>query len=76
MVTEVPEKYIRPSALAPDCLTLSRIKTAQWIGECFIYINAANRLNYFIGTESYSVTSFDRYVTHPFWRQIANHPYL
>jgi hypothetical protein len=42
-------------------LTLARIKTAQWIGECLIYTNAANRLNYFIGTESYSVTNFDRY---------------
>jgi hypothetical protein len=42
-------------------LPLTRIKTAQWIGDCLIYTNTANRLNYFIGTESYSVTSFDRY---------------
>jgi coatomer subunit beta' len=47
--------------LAQRFLTLSRIKTAQWIGDCLIYINAANRLNYFIGTEPYSVTNFDRY---------------
>jgi len=37
-----------------------RIKTAQWIGDCFIYTNTANRLNYFIGTESYTVANFDR----------------
>ncbi|KAI0065970.1 coatomer protein [Artomyces pyxidatus] len=36
------------------------VKTAQWIGDCFIYTNAANRLNYFVGNESYSITNFDR----------------
>ncbi|KAI0048076.1 coatomer protein [Auriscalpium vulgare] len=36
------------------------VKTAQWIGDCFVYINSANRLSYFVGNESYSVTSFDR----------------
>ncbi|OSC97980.1 coatomer beta [Trametes coccinea BRFM310] len=35
------------------------VKTAKWIGDCFIYTTAANRLNYFIGTESYTITPFD-----------------
>ncbi|TFY68559.1 hypothetical protein EVJ58_g935 [Rhodofomes roseus] len=35
------------------------VRTAKWIGDCFIYTTAANRLNYFIGTESYTITPFD-----------------
>ncbi|KAI0940343.1 hypothetical protein AcV5_001477 [Taiwanofungus camphoratus] len=35
------------------------VKTAKWIGDCFIYTTAANRLNYFVGTESYTITPFD-----------------
>ncbi|KDQ63948.1 hypothetical protein JAAARDRAFT_27621 [Jaapia argillacea MUCL 33604] len=35
------------------------VKTAKWIGDCFIYTNAANRLSYFVGSESYPVTQFD-----------------
>lgn len=38
------------------------VKTAKWIGDCFIYTNAANRLNYFVGSETYPITQFDRYV--------------
>jgi hypothetical protein len=54
--------------MARQLLTLARIKTAQWIGECLVYTNAANRLNYFIGTESYSVANFDRYAIPVFGR--------
>ncbi|ETW83757.1 hypothetical protein HETIRDRAFT_415508 [Heterobasidion irregulare TC 32-1] len=36
------------------------VKTAKWIGDCFIYTNAANRLNYFVGSETYPITQFDR----------------
>ncbi|EMD40312.1 hypothetical protein CERSUDRAFT_110917 [Gelatoporia subvermispora B] len=35
------------------------IKTAKWVGDCLIYTTAANRLNYFVGTESYTITPFD-----------------
>ncbi|EPQ58853.1 coatomer protein [Gloeophyllum trabeum ATCC 11539] len=35
------------------------VKTAKWIGDCFIYTNSNNRLNYFVGTESYTITQFD-----------------
>ncbi|OSX59589.1 hypothetical protein POSPLADRAFT_1067270 [Postia placenta MAD-698-R-SB12] len=35
------------------------VRTAKWIGDCFIYTTAANRLNYFVGTESYTITPFD-----------------
>ncbi|KZT06448.1 coatomer beta [Laetiporus sulphureus 93-53] len=35
------------------------VRTAKWIGDCFIYTTAANRLNYFVGSESYTITPFD-----------------
>ncbi|KAI0690264.1 coatomer beta [Cytidiella melzeri] len=36
------------------------VKTAKWVGDCFIYTNGANRLNYFVGSESYSITPLDQ----------------
>ena len=38
------------------------VKTHKWIGDCFIYTNTANRLNYLVGTETQTVTHFDKYV--------------
>ncbi|EIN11093.1 coatomer beta' subunit [Punctularia strigosozonata HHB-11173 SS5] len=35
------------------------VKTAKWIGDCFIYTTGGNRLNYVVGTESDSITQFD-----------------
>ncbi|EKM60052.1 uncharacterized protein PHACADRAFT_206262 [Phanerochaete carnosa HHB-10118-sp] len=35
-------------------------KTANWVGDCFIYTTASNRLNYFVGSESYTITPFDQ----------------
>ncbi|KAG8828474.1 hypothetical protein FRB91_002821 [Serendipita sp. 411] len=36
------------------------VKTAKWIGECFIYTNSANRLNYLLGTQTNTVTQFEK----------------
>ncbi|KAL0568744.1 Coatomer subunit beta' [Marasmius crinis-equi] len=35
------------------------IKTAKWIGDCFIYTTGNKRLSYFIGNESYTISPFD-----------------
>ncbi|KAF7356710.1 Coatomer subunit beta' [Mycena venus] len=35
------------------------VKTAKWIGDCFIYTTTTNRLSYFVGNESYSISPFD-----------------
>ncbi|KAG9050527.1 hypothetical protein FS837_004711 [Tulasnella sp. UAMH 9824] len=35
------------------------VKTAKWIGDCFVYTNAANRLNYLVGQQSHTITQFD-----------------
>ncbi|KAF9443984.1 coatomer protein [Macrolepiota fuliginosa MF-IS2] len=34
------------------------VQTGKWIGDCFIY-TTPNRLSYFIGTESYTISPFD-----------------
>ena len=35
------------------------IKSGRWIGDCFIYTNSANKLNYMIGGQVYTITHFD-----------------
>ena len=35
------------------------VKTAKWIGDCFIYTTGGNRLNYFVGNESYTISPSD-----------------
>lgn len=36
------------------------VKTGCWIGDCFIFTNAVNRLNYFIGGQSYPIMHYDK----------------
>ncbi|KNZ72668.1 Coatomer subunit beta', partial [Termitomyces sp. J132] len=35
------------------------VKTAKWVGDCFIYTTANNRLCYFVGNDSYTISPFD-----------------
>ena len=36
------------------------VKTGLWIGDCFIYTNNVNRLNYYVGGEIVTVSHLDR----------------
>ena len=36
------------------------VKTGLWVGDCFIYTNTVNRLNYYVGGEFVTVTHLDR----------------
>ncbi|KIY50151.1 coatomer protein [Fistulina hepatica ATCC 64428] len=36
------------------------INTGKWIGDCFIYTTAANRLCYFVGKESYTISPLEK----------------
>lgn len=38
------------------------VTTAKWVGDCFIYTTAGNRVNYFVGNESYTISPSDVYV--------------
>ncbi|KAF8886974.1 coatomer protein [Infundibulicybe gibba] len=35
------------------------VRTAKWIGDCFIYTTGSNRLSYFVGNESTTISPFD-----------------
>ncbi|KAI9844844.1 MAG: hypothetical protein M1837_005262 [Sclerophora amabilis] len=35
------------------------IRTGEWVGDCFIYTNSTNRLNYLVGDQTYTVSHFD-----------------
>ena len=36
------------------------VRTGEWIGDCFVYTNSANRLNYLVGDQTYTVSHFDQ----------------
>ena len=36
------------------------VRTGQWVGDCFIYTNDTNRLNYLVGDQTYTVSHFDQ----------------
>jgi coatomer subunit beta' len=35
------------------------VRTGEWVGDCFIYTNSTNRLNYLVGSETYTISHFD-----------------
>ncbi|KAF1987377.1 coatomer beta [Aulographum hederae CBS 113979] len=35
------------------------VTSGQWIGDCFIYTNVTNRLNYLVGDQTYTISHFD-----------------
>ena len=39
------------------------VKTGLWAGDCFIYTNAVNRLNYYVGGEIVTISHLDRSVS-------------
>ncbi|PHH78124.1 hypothetical protein CDD82_3197 [Ophiocordyceps australis] len=36
------------------------VRTGEWVGDCFIYTNSTNRLNYLVGDQTYTVAHFDK----------------
>ncbi|KAJ9105862.1 hypothetical protein QFC20_004197 [Naganishia adeliensis] len=36
------------------------VKTTKWIGDCLIYTNSANRLNYIVGEQAHTINHFDQ----------------
>lgn len=36
------------------------VKTGLWVGDCFIYTNGVNRINYYVGGEIVTVSHLDR----------------
>merc|ERR1712226_1359725 len=40
--------------------TQESVKTGLWVGDCFIYTNGVNRLNYYVGGEIVTISHLDR----------------
>ena len=38
------------------------VKTGLWVGDCFIYTNSVNRLNYYVGGEIVTISHLDRFI--------------
>ncbi len=38
------------------------MKTGIWVGDCFIYTNSLNRINYYVGGEIVTISHLDRYL--------------
>lgn len=38
------------------------VKTGIWVGDCFIYTNSLNRINYYVGGEIVTISHLDRSV--------------
>lgn len=36
------------------------VKTGLWVGDCFIYTNSVNRINYYVGGEIVTISHLDR----------------
>lgn len=36
------------------------VQTGKWVGDCFVYTNAANRLNYVVGGQTHTLSHFDQ----------------
>lgn len=36
------------------------VRTGEWIGDCFVYTNSTQRLNYLVGDQTYTVSHFDQ----------------
>ena len=37
------------------------VRTGLWVGDCFMYTNTVNRLNYYVGGEIVTISHLDRY---------------
>lgn len=37
-----------------------QVKTGVWVGDCFIYTNSVNRINYYVGGEIVTISHLDR----------------
>lgn len=35
------------------------VKTGLWVGDCFIYTNSLNRINYYVGGEIVTISHLD-----------------
>jgi coatomer subunit beta' len=59
VITDINERY-DPMYRALFLLTTFSVRTGEWVGDCFIYTNSTNRLNYLVGDQTYTISHFDQ----------------
>ncbi|KKY21872.1 putative coatomer beta subunit [Diplodia seriata] len=63
IITDVNERrvdYYYPAIGCGDWADLlCSVRTGQWVGDCFVYTNSTNRLNYLVGDQTYTISHFD-----------------
>ncbi|GFY57345.1 coatomer subunit beta' [Trichonephila inaurata madagascariensis] len=57
--TPIPEDGIE-QAFDVLGMHMESVKTGLWVGDCFIYTNSVNRLNYYVGGEIVTISHMDR----------------
>ncbi|XP_055929433.1 coatomer subunit beta'-like isoform X2 [Argiope bruennichi] len=57
--TPIPEDGIE-QAFEVLGMHVETVKTGLWVGDCFIYTNTLNRLNYYVGGEIVTIAHLDR----------------
>jgi coatomer subunit beta' len=63
VVADINERSVyRESKAVLTNIWIRSVKTAKWVEDCFVYTTANNRLNYLVGSESYTITNLDAYV--------------
>lgn len=58
----IPEDGIE-EAFEFICEISEGVKTGCWVGDCFIYTNTVNRLNYVVGGQVSTISHFDKYLS-------------
>lgn len=70
VVAEISDRRVILAEVSCPADCFISVKTAKWIGDCFIYTTAGNRLNYFVGNESYTISPSDTCVLDSFGHHI------
>jgi coatomer subunit beta' len=52
-------RYLR-TLYCEVCTNNCSVRTGEWVGDCFIYTNSTNRLNYLVGDQTYTISHFDQ----------------
>ena len=52
-----------PTLLVGRLILVDSVKTAKWVSECFIYTTVSSHINYFVGSESYTISPSNTYVS-------------
>ena len=59
VVCDINERYVGLNHRPTISTDIYSVRTGTWVGDCFIYTNSTNRLNYLVGDQTYTISHFD-----------------